>query len=349
MECRDVKKLLSEYIDGVLVPGQVPVVKQHLGACGECKAAYESMNRLIDVMRDMDPVSEPANFGAGVRARMEKQPSLIDRFRSLVSPPLVKVPLGVAAALIVAFAITQIPGPDEQPARDVAVTDELRSFEISPEPATERREKKGESEEEAPSKDTALAQSPAESGAVSTGEAFDRPARTNETKKESVGDETSVVTTGRLDADKPPVLKNEKLDDREVTEVDALTDVPAGEQKAIQPSSPASALAKPDEFSRISTAIASAGGTIIETEGETGGEVEYLVARIPADSIYMLVRILGEETELIMAPELSAFGYQEKSSGADKVGFHSYRSLSMESARKSRAATDSIFVRILVK
>ena len=125
MECRDVKKLLSEYIDGVLAEGQVPVVKQHLLTCRDCKETYKSMNRLIELMHDMDPVAEPADFRANVRARLERRPSLIGRFRSLVSPPMVKVPLGVAAALIVAFAVTQMPGPDKQTPRDMAVSEEL--------------------------------------------------------------------------------------------------------------------------------------------------------------------------------------------------------------------------------
>ena len=52
MECRDVKKLLSEYIDGVLAEGQVPVVKQHLLTCRDCKETYKSMNRLIELQME---------------------------------------------------------------------------------------------------------------------------------------------------------------------------------------------------------------------------------------------------------------------------------------------------------
>ncbi len=354
MECRDVKKLLSEYIDGVLVEGQVPVVKQHLGTCSECKAAYETMNRMIDVMRDMDTVSEPADFGASVRARLQTQPSLIDRFRSLVSPPLVKVPLGVAAALIVAFAITQIPGPDQQVPVDTAVTGELQSFETTSEPSTGRREKKGEDLEEEPAKDLAGSIAPPASGDVLAGKATETPARSNEAKKEVVEDETSLATARQRDTDIPPVGKDDTSSYTEAVEVDALediplTDMPAMEQKIAQPSAPASEPAEIDERSRITTAVASTGGTIIETEGDSAGEVEYLIVRLPADSIWSLVRILGEDTELITASEFDAFGLQEKRSETEMNRVQAFRTVATESLRKSRAAIDSIFVRILVK
>jgi len=349
MECRDVKKLLSEYIDGVLVEGQVPVVKQHLGTCSECKATYETMNRVIDAMREMEPVSEPADFGARVRAGLEERPSMIDKFRSLVSPPLVKVPLGVAAALVVAFAITQIPGPDKQFTADMAVTDELQSLETTSESSAGRRDKKGEVQEEEPVKDLARSNISAETGAVSVGGTSETPARSSEAKKESVGDEASPATARQLYNDVPPVVKDDTSSDSEVVEVDALTDTPAMEQKIAQPSPPASEPAEPNERLRITSAVVSTGGTIIETEGEFGGEAEYLIVRLPADSIWSLVRILGEDTELITASEFSAFGLQEKQSETAKMRVQSDRPVATESLRKSRAAIDSIFVRLLIK
>jgi hypothetical protein len=370
MECRDVKKLLSEYIDGVLAEGQVPVIKQHLVTCRDCKETYASMSRLIDAMSEMETVEEPADFAAAVRNRLERRPSFFERFRVLWSPPLIKVPMGVAAALVVAFAITQLPGPDRQPTRDLVVTDEMKLSEETRAPAEGRREKKGDLEKETPAKpEPPPPDEKLES--VVAGDAADRPPVSDYSEKQPDKTEPPVVAVGETDTDGTAVDSSTRGGRGSEVQIEIPPDTAAKiqppdssallRQPEPTPAAPAAATepVEVDDLLRITRALDRAGGTIVITEENPGGEPGYLIARLAADSIYTLVHLLGEETELIMAHDLGAFGLAAESPAEEKTMVQSNRARTTTAAEgsrtgtnaveRSRAATDSIFVRIRVK
>jgi hypothetical protein len=172
MDCREVKNLLSEYIDNVLAEDTAALVRDHLDACASCTRTYESMTRLIGYMKSMETVDEPEGFLEEVKAGLEKRFSWANLFRRLYSPPLVKIPLELAVVALILVVVVRMPGIGGGPElyeitfafdsrKDVPVVEKAEPERIKLEgqaldlsitstevAATEKREKRGPEEAE---------------------------------------------------------------------------------------------------------------------------------------------------------------------------------------------------------
>jgi hypothetical protein len=117
MECREVKNLLSEFIDGVLSDAATARVTAHLDTCTGCAATYEDMTKLIGYMREMETVDEPDDLLDNVKVRLERPFSPAAWLRRLFAPAPVKVPAAATVIVIVAMLIIYLPGArdGEQP------------------------------------------------------------------------------------------------------------------------------------------------------------------------------------------------------------------------------------------
>ena len=62
MECRDIQKKLSAYIDEELNPDQFENVTQHLLHCPECSSALEDLQKVDTVLNNAPLYSVPAKF-----------------------------------------------------------------------------------------------------------------------------------------------------------------------------------------------------------------------------------------------------------------------------------------------
>ena len=57
MNCTILEARLSDYLDGLLVPGEQRLVEAHLASCDSCRQLYESMEEVLDWGRNF-PVFE---------------------------------------------------------------------------------------------------------------------------------------------------------------------------------------------------------------------------------------------------------------------------------------------------
>lgn len=110
MDCREIKKLMSEYIDGELRGDTASEVRAHIAACGGCRETYESLTRIIGYMNDMDRVEEPMTLLGDVKTRLEKGPSFSDTLRRFFSPPVVRTSMKLAGVALVAILIAHMAG-----------------------------------------------------------------------------------------------------------------------------------------------------------------------------------------------------------------------------------------------
>jgi len=78
MKCRKFKRLLSDYMDGILDPETVGVVKEHLARCSSCASDLKAMQRtreLISVKRaEHPPEAYWDGFWPSLRERLEGEP-----------------------------------------------------------------------------------------------------------------------------------------------------------------------------------------------------------------------------------------------------------------------------------
>ena len=108
MDCRKVRRLLSQYADGVLNEKQADRVQQHIAQCEECAAAYRELESLKQTLSDQPAFVPPGDFAQVVMRRMRAEAKL-----PLSVPQRVRWKLAVAAAtvsLVVILAIAQLPG-----------------------------------------------------------------------------------------------------------------------------------------------------------------------------------------------------------------------------------------------
>jgi anti-sigma factor RsiW len=116
MECREIREIISAYVDGEALPEEARQVEEHLGGCAGCRTAEKGMRSLgVAVARTEGAV--PSDFRENLFARLEKE-DLLPKRRSIFVYLLrwAAVPLAAAAAL--AFFLLS----SREPVRDLSPT-----------------------------------------------------------------------------------------------------------------------------------------------------------------------------------------------------------------------------------
>lgn len=116
MECREIREIISAYVDGEATPEEARRVEEHTGSCPQCRAAERRMRTLgMAALKTEGTVSE--DFREKLFARMEKE-DLLPKRRSIFAFSLrwAVVPLAAAAAL----ALYVLSSPDVP--RDISRT-----------------------------------------------------------------------------------------------------------------------------------------------------------------------------------------------------------------------------------
>ncbi len=116
MECRQIREIISAYVDGEALPEEARRVEEHIGECAECRTAEKRMRALgVAVARTEGAV--PPDFRENLFARLETE-ELLPKRRSIFVYSLrwVAVPLAAAAALAL-FVLSS-----REPVRDLSPT-----------------------------------------------------------------------------------------------------------------------------------------------------------------------------------------------------------------------------------
>lgn len=131
MDCNEVKRKLSEYIDGSLSAGDAEPIREHLEDCDGCSEAFRSMSRVISFMKGMDRAAAPPDFLSRLNARLEDEKPFFPFLRRLFYPLHVKLPLelaAVAAALVLLYYFAAPRGPGAPYSVDLALS-EISTYE----------------------------------------------------------------------------------------------------------------------------------------------------------------------------------------------------------------------------
>ncbi|HEV8586951.1 MAG TPA: anti-sigma factor [Methylomirabilota bacterium] len=114
MTCSDTRELFSALADDALAPGERDALQAHLAGCAECRRELAGFERTLRRVRAMDPGRAPAGFVERVLAAARPEP-WPRRLARRLFVPWPKVPLGVAAGLLIAgLAVLLFRGSPEQ-------------------------------------------------------------------------------------------------------------------------------------------------------------------------------------------------------------------------------------------
>jgi hypothetical protein len=109
MECREVQKRLSAYIDKLVSPKQKALIDAHLKGCKKCKRALVDLKKAVDYVQKLEEVEPPAwlkqKVMARVRAEAEAKRGVLQK---LFYPFHIKIPLEAVALMLVAVGTIYI-------------------------------------------------------------------------------------------------------------------------------------------------------------------------------------------------------------------------------------------------
>ena len=117
MECEEIKKLLSEYIDDTLDMHRKRLIEEHLATCKACSEELVSLKAYIKELSSLKEVEAPEDFLEKVHERVEQRFKFEKIMRKLFFPIRIKVPLklvAVVATVLLAIAITYVIQPIRQ-------------------------------------------------------------------------------------------------------------------------------------------------------------------------------------------------------------------------------------------
>ncbi len=135
MECKDIQKRLSAYLEKAVSPQQKTAIDAHLQECKRCRQDLADLKRTIEYVRRLEEVEPPRWLAqrvmARVRAEAEEKPGIVKR---LFYPFYIKLPLEAIAVIFIAVGAIYI-FKTMQPQMQLAkIPTETR--EVAPAPAT---------------------------------------------------------------------------------------------------------------------------------------------------------------------------------------------------------------------
>jgi hypothetical protein len=101
MNCDWVQERASEYLEGVLDPGDYRAVQDHLSTCARCHAEVEALARTIRSVTDLPLLEPPPGFSQKVMAHIREEAERPSIWGRLFLPVRVKIPIHVVTLLIV--------------------------------------------------------------------------------------------------------------------------------------------------------------------------------------------------------------------------------------------------------
>jgi hypothetical protein len=131
MKCREVRGLLSPYLDGVVTGNEMQALREHLDGCAGCMRDYQGLRRTQQLLMSVGRVQEPADLGLNLRlaisreaaeARRPRFEGLRMRVQNTLDAFMVPATAGLACALLIfglVTAILAIPGPLQANNQDV--------------------------------------------------------------------------------------------------------------------------------------------------------------------------------------------------------------------------------------
>ena len=116
MNCKKVRDLLTEYLDGEIEPGLRSDIARHISSCQACRELAGSMKKFaIEPLANAQKVTAPEGLWDQIRARIDKEEKkaldpafLIERLFAYVAAR--RPALAFAAAAVVIIAVATLAG-----------------------------------------------------------------------------------------------------------------------------------------------------------------------------------------------------------------------------------------------
>lgn len=132
MRCRQIKPLISQWVDRTLPPSQAAGVARHLAGCSECATFHREMEGVVRLLRAEPARQAPADFTAKVmqRVRAEGIPAFPHGKQRLGMLPLRLAFGSLAAALALTALVCLWPRPPISPEAQSFIKECMADYEL---------------------------------------------------------------------------------------------------------------------------------------------------------------------------------------------------------------------------
>jgi hypothetical protein len=101
MNCEEVQRELSEYLDGVLEPSKYRAIEDHLASCARCLPEAHLLSGGIKAVAGLPEMEPPAGFSQRVMAQIRTEAEPAPLWERLFLPFRIKIPLHAMGLLLV--------------------------------------------------------------------------------------------------------------------------------------------------------------------------------------------------------------------------------------------------------
>jgi len=122
MECQEIRKNLSAYLEGMVSPEDQELIDQHLASCRACSTALYELNRTGEVLKNLKEVEPPPWMKQKIMARVREEAEAKKGFiQKLFYPLHIKVPLEALATVLIAVVAVYVFKTVEPQMKDLQV------------------------------------------------------------------------------------------------------------------------------------------------------------------------------------------------------------------------------------
>jgi hypothetical protein len=294
MRCDEIRKSLSDYLDGELPLDARRSVEEHLGGCEACRRELRELERTLGHLRSLPEVEPPPFYAESVMRKVREEarakPGLL---RKLFFPLRVKLPaeaLAVALVAVVAIYVFKALGPEVAMKREVAM--KPPAVATAPQTADEVASLGEMKEEEAAQAGEGLdAGKKMEEAVTGEGHAPEKAAEPEYEARRKAGPPLPRSSVMRDAAAPPPEAEAQRAEEpaREEFRLAKGAEGRAAGREDYEVSVRVPRLEGTEEA--LDAAVEGAGGKVIEKEASAGEMVYYV--EIAPEKISALVRELG--------------------------------------------------------
>lgn len=109
MNCKEMKEMLTEYIDKTLKDDKVILVEKHIKECRVCKDYIEKYNKFASVLRKQERKQSPDYLWTRISAKMKEENSKQGILQLIITPSNVFKLAGILVVfLVIYFYIGQL-------------------------------------------------------------------------------------------------------------------------------------------------------------------------------------------------------------------------------------------------
>jgi hypothetical protein len=109
MDCQEIQKSLSSYLERLLPSEEKKLVEGHLSSCAQCRASLAELKKTKNLLGNLDDVEPPPWLTAKIMARVREEKEQRASFlKKLFFPLHIKVPLQALGVILVGVIVFQV-------------------------------------------------------------------------------------------------------------------------------------------------------------------------------------------------------------------------------------------------